>query len=59
MNHSVSQVQIKTYKGEHTMPEIWIPIGIVAFVLLAVILVYISKYKTVNYKKYAKIMKSY
>ena len=30
------------------MPEIWLPIGIVAFVLLAVILVYISKYKTVG-----------
>ena len=30
------------------MPEIWLAIGIVAFVLLAVILVYISKYKTVG-----------
>ena len=30
------------------MPEIWIAIGVVAFVLLAVILVYISKYKTVG-----------
>ena len=30
------------------MMEIWIAIGVVAFVLLAVILVYISKYKTVG-----------
>lgn len=30
------------------MPEIWIAIGIAAFVVLAVILVYVAKYKTVG-----------